>query len=154
MIYKLSFEQQSQLKYLPESGMGYQIIKAKYTGEYRVKEFIAFNAELIVEQDKNIKTNLDRIAQMGFKSVTNEASIKMLSDSVLVSKSAYFNAVREPAQAKSTGAKDGPLVQPNGADYYVRLSAYQDDKRIDKINKCLLPGSYTTTFKDYVNCVK
>jgi hypothetical protein len=154
MIYKLSFEQQSQLKYLPESGMGYQIIKAKYTGEYRVKEFIAFNAELIVEQDKNIKTNLDRIAQMGFKSVTNEASIKMLSDIELVSKSAYFNAVREPAQAKSTGAKDGPLVQPNGADYYVRLSAYQDDKRIDKINKCLLPGSYTTTFKDYVNCVK
>jgi hypothetical protein len=37
--------------------------------------------------------------------------------------------------------------------YYVRLSAYEDDKRIDKKNNCLLPGSYTSTKKDYEKCV-
>ena len=35
---------------------------------------------------------------------------------------------------------------------FVRLSAYSDDKRIDKTNKCLWPGSYTTTEKDYLKC--
>jgi len=153
MIYKLSFEQQRQLIALPESGMGYQFIKARYPGEYRTKEFLALNAEIVVEQDNNTKTYLNRIAKMGFNSVTREAGVKILMDIELISKSAYFNAVREPTQTKSKGAKDGPLVQPNGEDLYVRLSAYQDDKRIDKVNKCLLPGSYTTTLKDYVTCV-
>ena len=37
---------------------------------------------------------------------------------------------------------------------FIGLGAgYQDDIRIDKVNKCLLPGSYTTTFQDYLNCV-
>ena len=30
----------------------------------------------------------------------------------------------------------------------MRRSIYENDKRIDQINKCLLPGSYTTTLAD------
>lgn len=153
MIYKLSFEQQNQLLNLPETGMGYQLIKARYSGEYRAKEFIALNAELVVEQDNNAQTYLGRIASMSFKRVLNEVQPKMLNDIELLPKAYFFNTLKEPDQSKSKGAKDGPLLQPSGSDSFVRLSAYQDDKRIDKVNKCLLPGSYTTTLKDYVRCV-
>ena len=42
----------------------------------------------------------------------------------------------------------------NGVEVFTRLSAYDDDKRIDKSNKKLLPGSYTTTKDDYMYCKK
>lgn len=35
---------------------------------------------------------------------------------------------------------------------FVRLSAFDDDKRVDKINNRLRPGSFTTTFRDYETC--
>jgi hypothetical protein len=47
------------------------------------------------------------------------------------------------------GAIDNPVVYANGEEIFVRLSAFDDDKRIDKINKYLRPGSYTTTTEDY-----
>jgi hypothetical protein len=34
----------------------------------------------------------------------------------------------------------------------VRLSALDNDKRIDKLNKCLRPGSFATTKDDYILC--
>ncbi len=63
-----------------------------------------------------------------------------------------FN-VSEGSTDKFSAAKDSPLANPDGKTYYVRLSAYDDDKRIDKKNNCLLPGSYSTTRKDYEKCV-
>jgi hypothetical protein len=50
------------------------------------------------------------------------------------------------------GAKENPVQHANGWMAYVRLSAYYDDKRIDRINKCLKSGSYTTTIEDYLTC--
>lgn len=56
--------------------------------------------------------------------------------------------VFEDSGSKSS-AKDAAFVYPDGKTYYVRLSAYEDDKRIDKKNNRLLPGSYATTKADY-----
>ena len=49
MFYKLLLSQQEELKNLPETGMGYQLIEARFYGEYEKKEFIVLNEELVVE---------------------------------------------------------------------------------------------------------
>jgi len=53
---------------------------------------------------------------------------------------------------KTKGAKDGKEETANGDELFVRLSAFEEDIRIDKKNKCLLPGSYTTTASDALRC--
>ena len=40
----------------------------------------------------------------------------------------------------------------NGEEVFVRLSAFDNDRRVDKINKCLRAGSFTTTMEDYLKC--
>jgi len=40
MFYKLFSNQQEELKSMPETGMGYQLIEARFAGEYTSKEFI------------------------------------------------------------------------------------------------------------------
>ncbi len=42
----------------------------------------------------------------------------------------------------------------NGEDVFVRLSSYKNDRRVNVDQKCLLNGTYTTTFKDYQKCKK
>ncbi len=44
------------------------------------------------------------------------------------------------------------LKNANGDELFIRLSAFEDDKRIDKINKCLLRGTFTTTASDAFKC--
>jgi len=51
------------------------------------------------------------------------------------------------------GAKDNPIQSANGWMAFIRLSAFYDDKRIDWLNKCLRPGSFTTTIDDYLTCI-
>ena len=50
-------------------------------------------------------------------------------------------------------AKDNSVIYPDSNTWFVRLSTYDDDIRIDKVNNCLLSGSFTTTQKDYEKCV-
>ncbi len=55
---------------------------------------------------------------------------------------------------KSSGAKEGKKENSNGDELFVRLSAFENDLRIDKKNECLLPGSFTTTASDALKCNK
>lgn len=57
--------------------------------------------------------------------------------------------VSEPKKENEKGAIDNPAENADGKETFVRLSAFENDRRIDKKNNCLLPGSYTTTEKDY-----
>ncbi len=50
------------------------------------------------------------------------------------------------------GAIDNSKEFANGIEVFVRVSAYEDDKRIDFVNKKLKEGSYTTTEQDYKDC--
>jgi hypothetical protein len=43
-------------------------------------------------------------------------------------------------------------VFANGTEVFTRLSAYEDDFRVDTVNKKLVPGSFSTTFDDYQYC--
>ena len=152
MFFKLSFDQQQELRHIPETGMGYQLIEASYLFEYKRKEFIVLNSELIVENDNLKEHYFKQIFSGGFKFSALNASVKELREVKLINKIGRFSQLNERNENRSA-AKDNPVIYPDGNAYFVRLSAYEDDKRIDKINNCLLPGSYTTTKKDYEKCV-
>jgi len=151
MYYKLLVGQQNELKSLPETGMGYQIIEARFSGEYTKKEFIVLNEELIVENNYLRKDYLREIFTKGFNLAIRNALYKDLREIKLKADSDTSNVYER--KSNKTGAKNNPLVSADGKTYYVRLSAYEDDKRIDVKNNCLLPGSYTTTKRDYEKCV-
>lgn len=153
MFYKLYLSTQEELKSLPESGMGYQLIEANFCGEYTTRKLIVLNEELIVEDNYMRKDYLRQIFSKGFKRSVQLAEYKSVKNIRLISKEERSLNVLKEGSSKSSGAKDSPLINPDGKTYHVRLSAYDDDKRIDKKNNCLLPGSYTTTKKDYEKCV-
>ena len=76
MYYKLLVGQQNELKSLPETGMGYQIIEARFSGEYTKKEFIVLNEELIVENNYLRKDYLREIFTKGFNLAIRNALYK------------------------------------------------------------------------------
>ena len=94
------------------------------------------------------------------RKVINEgiASIKLSADSIalnaisVLNEKQFRNVLNENKNQNEGAAIDNPVENANGEEIFVRLSAFDDDKRIDKINKCLRPGSYTTTMDDYLKC--
>lgn len=167
MIYKASSEVQTQLLLLPESGMGYQLIEAKYypinTTVILSSNFVIYNSELIIPHD-DINSEKQKIFTNGYSEVLRSArSIDIFSSSVsLISKSKLYSSklldnhlvTKRSRHQDGKGAKDNPPVKANGSEIFVRLSAYENDMRIDFVNKKLKNGSYTTTEKDYLLCIK
>jgi hypothetical protein len=153
MIFKLFPNQQDELKSMPETGMGYQLIQARFKGEYTLKEFIVLNEELIVENNYQKKDYLKEIFSKGFNFSIRSALYRDLKEIKLVSETKSFKAFEENDDETGPAKENSTVAYPDGKTYYVRLSAYDDDKRIDKKNNCLLPGSFTTTKKDYENCI-
>jgi hypothetical protein len=151
MFYKLFLNQQEQLRSLPETGMGYQLIEARLRGEYSKKGFIVLNGELVVENDYLRKDNLREIFSKGFDVSVRNAQFKDLTGITLIHESRLFNAFEDAGDKSS--ARNSAVMYPDGKTYFVRLSTYEDDKRIDKKSNRLLPGSYTTTKADYEKCV-
>ena len=152
MIFKVIPGQQEELKSMPETGMGYQFIQAKFKEEYTSRELIVLNAELIIDNDLQKKDNLKAIFTEGFRSSVRNSVYQELEDIKLISGTTSLSASAEVGALLSS-AKENPVIYPGGQMYFVRLSAYDDDIRIDKKNNCLLPGSFTTTKKDYEDCV-
>jgi len=51
------------------------------------------------------------------------------------------------------GAIDNPRETANGVEIFVRISAYENDKRINFVENKLINGTYTTTHNDYIDCM-
>ena len=153
MIFKLLPNQQQELISMPETGMGYQLIQARFKGEYSAKEFIVLNEELIVENNYLRKDYLKEIFAKGFNFSVRNSTYTELRDIKLINETKSFNAFKENDGEAGPAKENRTVTYPDGKTYYVRLSAYDDDRRIDKQNNCLLPGSFTTTKKDYESCV-
>jgi hypothetical protein len=152
MLFKTTSENQVILLSRPESGMGYQLITARFVSEYKSRKFLVLNSEIIIEHDEYEWLFFNKIVREGWNEIKSIAKEQPLQDIELKSKKEYFNIVAEEDTTGKKGAKDNSIQFANGWMVFVRLSAFYDDKRIDRINKCLRAGSYTTTNDDYLTC--
>lgn len=164
MIYKAYSVDTNKFLSLPETGMGYQVIEAKRSSETIKKKFIVYNSELIVDLDSRFPEFLRQIKTASFSKVLNEAeswlcetsSISLVSKATLLERR-ILGENREKYKHRhpdGKGAKDNPKENANGIEIFVRLSPYENDRRVDLKRKRLTKGSYTTTYADYKDCVK
>ncbi|MBW7854479.1 MAG: hypothetical protein H3C37_09540 [Candidatus Kapabacteria bacterium] len=163
MIFKAYFSDTQKLLTLPETGMGYQIIDAKLIGKSYSDRYVVYNSELILNLDSQFSEFKRQVITRGFSNVLNEAKqllIETNSISLVAKSSVLETRMMSESKKKEKhrysggkGAKDNPKETADGNEIFVRLSAYEDDKRIDFQNKKLKDGTYTTTQKDYLDCV-
>ena len=139
MYYRLSFAQEKELLGQPETGMGYQVVEAELTGSTFTATFIVLNAELAVELNEAAALCVKEIARTGSHIVARKAMDFRWDIKRII----YHNA-----DVKMNLLLEVKSEHTDGAEIFVRRSIYENDKRIDQINKCLLPGSYTTTLSD------
>ena len=153
MIYEAKIETKNKLLSLPESGMGYQIISGIKRGSYNSQKFVALNASWIFEYpgEGKLLLKIKQTIKEGLENAILTYPDIELNDIRLSSFEQVLNVFNEESQTKK-GAKDNRVENADGEEIFVRLSAFEDDRRIDKINKKLIPGSYTTTLEDYKYC--
>lgn len=162
MIYRAEIQFTRLLLSLPETGMGYQIIDATRQGFFSSSKsrFVVYNGELIIEKNDFFEKNKRQVINEGFNRVLDSVnSIALVNPHIIklseIRESRTFSNARMDSLSRSsdeTGARENPLKRGNGTDLFFRLSAYQDDKRIDFQNKKLRDGSFATTNTDYLLC--
>jgi len=152
MYFKLSRYQENELLNYPETGMGYQIVEATKAGKYKLEKFLILNSEIVIEMNGFEGHIIRLVIYEGIDAIKAKAEMITLNVVSVFSEKQYRNLVSEPETDNEKGALDNPVENSNGEEVFVRLSAFEDDKRIDKTNKCLLPGSYTTMMDDYLIC--
>jgi hypothetical protein len=161
MINTIPENLKEQLLNQPETGMGYQFVQLiDWSNLNKNKIGVVYNAKYFIESDSYFRYNQKqlffeqhKILESNFTPISeNFESVKVMipsefkndSDKLLLSELL-------PDYNKSKGARESNTIYfADGKSYYIRLSAFDDDKRIDKINKRLLPGSYATTYEDYL----
>jgi len=163
MIYKIYYQDAKTLLEKPETGMGYQIVNTSQYERTRIRKFVVYNTNLAVELDYDFQVNRRKIINEGYKNVLSSASELMLeTDSIKVLAQSSIREYISLTESQKThnkrhaegkGATDNPKEFANGTEYFVRISAYENDKRIDFVNMKLKAGSFTTTFNDYNDCV-
>lgn len=164
MIYKAHSEDTKKLVSLPESGMGYQWIEARRALSNFYEKFLVLNAQLLIEVDDLFNTYKRVLLQEGFKSVYHRAeplnistsSIKIIPPAYSKPESRNLNEYKNKEirrYAGNIGAKDSALETANGKEMFIRLSAYENDRRVDLVKRRLIDGSYCTTLVDYADCV-
>ena len=164
MIFKAYSSDQRQFLSLPETGMGYQIIEAKRYGKTSKDRFVVFNSELVIDLDSKFSDFKRQIITEGYSRILIKAESLPIETSTisLVARSQIteFRILTETKKkdrgrhSGGRGAADNPKELADGEEIFVRLSAYENDKRIDFENKKLIPGTYTTTDSDYRACVR
>lgn len=152
MYYRLSALQENDLLNQPETGMGYQIVEASKTGSYTREKFLVLNSEVVIEMNAYTSDNVRKVVNEGIYSIKVSAKYITLNAISVLNEKQFRFVVNESKNENERGAIDNPVVNANGEEIFVRLSAFDDDKRIDKINRCLRAGSFTTTKEDYLKC--
>ena len=162
MIYKAHSSDSNRLLSLPETGMGYQIIEGQLTGSYSTKRYVVYNSDLIVDFDNDFQRFKQQIISRGYSTILNESNLlNIKTDSIRLVSRSYLYERRYLTESKKSkkrnsggkGATDNPKEYADGKEIFVRISAYEDDKRIDFAKKKLKDGTYTTTLYDYLDCL-
>ena len=163
MIYRIYKQDADTLLEMPETGMGYQIVYAAQYDRYSKKKFVVYNTNLAVELDSEFPDNRRRIMTEGYNVMLSKAneimletpSIRVLAKSEIIERRSLSESKIQKYKRYSggKGAIDNPKERANGEEIFIRLSAFEDDRRVDFVNKKLKPGSFATTRNDYIVCV-
>ena len=89
MIYKATIENQSALLSLPESGMGYQLISARFGSEYKNRKLIVLNSEIFIEYDKSEWLYFNKIVREGWEEIKASAKEQLIQGIEFKSKNEY-----------------------------------------------------------------
>jgi hypothetical protein len=152
MYYRLSADDERKFLNLPETGMGYQIAEAYRRGGYSKEKFLILNSEIVIEINRDQSQSVENVISEGILSIKINASIINPNGIKILNELEFSGSVNESSNGKERGAIENPVENANGKEVFVRLSAFDNDLRIDKIYNCLRPGSYTTTMEDYMKC--
>lgn len=152
MYFKLSATQEIELLNQPETGMGYQVVEASKQGYYTREKFLILNSEIVIEMGTSLPYYVSRVIKEGILSIKASANFIALNSLTVLNEKQFRNVLNESKSESEKGAIDNAVIKANGNEIFVRLSAFDDDKRIDKVNNSLRPGSFTTTMEDYLQC--
>lgn len=142
MYYQLADSQQKFLIAQPETGMGYQLVIAQRRGTNLESKFLVLNAEIAVEMDEATSLCVKEILTEGMRVIKRKA---------LDFRWDITSVVQHVSKLRTTNPiTENKIEYPDGAEVFVRVSVYETDLRIDTVNNCLRPGSYTTTLHDYL----
>lgn len=151
MIYQLTLGQQAQLLSKPETGMGYQVVEANTSGFYSTNKYIILNEEYVIPLDGNASQQIKNITNEAFR-VQLRKDIIQLTNIKLFSKTEFRIILNQSGKENGTAAIDSPKRIHIGGAQFVRLSAFENDRRVDTVNNCLRPESFTTSLSDYMYC--
>jgi hypothetical protein len=154
MYYRLSESQENDLLNKPETGMGYQIIEATKAGSYIPEKFLVLNSEILIEINGFETGNVRKVMSEGIHAIKAKAAFITLNSISVLNEKQFRNVVSESKNENEKGAIENLVVNADGVEIFVRLSAFDDDRRIDKLNRCLRSGSFSTTMEDYLKCKK
>lgn len=152
MYFQLSVSTENVLLHQPETGMGYQVVEASKAGSYFVEKFLVLNSEIVIEMSGFVAEDIRKIMKKGILAAKSEVSIITLNRLTVLNENQFRGIVHDSTDENGRGAIDNFLEKADGEEIFVRLSAFDNDRRVDKINKCLLPGSFATTDKDCNDC--
>jgi hypothetical protein len=134
--------------------MGYQVIEAGKAGSYTREKFLVLNSEIVIEINGYEADNVRKIITEGIYAIKASASFITLNAISVLNENQFRNVVNESKSENEKGAIENDVENANGEEIFVRLSAFDNDRRIDKANRCLRPGSFTTTMEDSLTCKK
>jgi hypothetical protein len=164
MIFKAWESDQSKFLSLPESGMGYQIIEAKLYRKTEKNRFVVYNSELIVDLDIQFLDFKRKIIMEGYSAILSKVEKLLIETSTIslvprkqITEYRLLTESKKKEKGRHSGGKgavDNPKETASGGELFARLSAYENDKRIDFINKKLKSGTFATTNDDYNVCVR
>jgi len=164
MIFKAYSSDQRQFLSLPETGMGYQVIEAKRYGKTYKERFVVYNSELIIDLDNKFSEFKRQLITEGYSKILNKAELLFIETNTIslvarnqITEPRVLSETKKKNKGRQSGGRravENPIETADGKEIFVRLSAYENDKRIDFENKKLIPGTYATTNSDYLTCVK
>jgi hypothetical protein len=155
-MYKLTSDLRQKLINLPETGMGYQIVDAKFN-DWSTKECIVINSSIIEP------TNNRSVGEL-FKAFLNEdlnyfekserASSTIIDVNLKTRSNIILKGFLNEQKSTGTGADKQPETETKLNEQFIRFSHFENDNRINQANWSVVPGTYATTYDDAVYCIK
>jgi hypothetical protein len=143
MIFTTTEDLQKYLISQPETGMGYQVFSPSQKGLGVEDLIIVLNAQIAIEF-KDLKNNQTENKSLSYNDIKDYSIIN------LTQLNSFFESLQNEQRLS---ALDNPIKDSTGSEIerFIRLSAFENDLRIDNFNKCFLPGTYSTSLEDYLS---